>query len=335
MTSTEIVRPAAILPALPADAPDDRYGIRALTEAWLAEQRSPHTRRAYGGDLRVFLGWCQEEGLDPLRARPTDGGRFKVYVLAGAAPRTAARRMATVSSWFRYLIANGVCQYNPLGAVRRPVIDREETVTVGLSPAEVKAILRAGDEAAERSVELSAGRHLAAMRDRAVVRFLAAMGMRRAEVIGLDVTSLGSNRGFRTVRFVGKGDKSRERALPAHLLAVLDEYLAVRARFAGPTGALFITVPPGGEPGRLDADNLVHIIRRYATAAGVPSADRITPHSFRHAFATNAREMGVALEDVQDAMGHADPRTTRAYDRARRQLHRDPALRLDQMFQDD
>jgi site-specific recombinase XerD len=324
-----------ILPALPAEDPNDRYGVAALTRAWLDEQRSKHTRRAYENDLRVYLGWCQVEGLNPLTARPTDGGRYRSQMPDTTAPRTVARRMASVSSWYRYLIANGACDLNPLAAVRRPFIDREETVTVGLSTDEVKAILRACDRAAERAVSSSPHRYLLAMRDRTVLRFLAAMGMRRSEIVGLDLSALGANRGYRTIRYLGKGAKSRERALPAHLLHALDEYLVLRAAVAGDTVALFVTLSPTGVPGRLDADNITAGLRRFATQAGVLSANRITPHSFRHAFATNAREMGVALEDVQDAMGHADPRTTRAYDRARRQLHREPALRLGEMYEDN
>jgi integrase/recombinase XerD len=63
-------------------------------------------------------------------------------------------------------------------------------------------------------------------------------------------------------------------------------------------------------------------------AAGLASAGRVNPHSFRHAFVTLARDAGVPLEDVQDAVGHADPRTTRRYDRARFNLDRYPGYAL-------
>jgi integrase len=66
-------------------------------------------------------------------------------------------------------------------------------------------------------------------------------------------------------------------------------------------------------------------VRRAAHAAGLPAADRITPHSFRHAWATIARERGASLEERQHALGHADPRTTQRYDRARASLDRDPS----------
>ena len=65
-----------------------------------------------------------------------------------------------------------------------------------------------------------------------------------------------------------------------------------------------------------------------AGAAGVPGAAAIHPHSFRHTFATEALDAGAALQDVQDALGHADPRTTRRYDRSRNRLDKDPTYAL-------
>ena len=65
-------------------------------------------------------------------------------------------------------------------------------------------------------------------------------------------------------------------------------------------------------------------MRRIARKAGLPAPDRISPHSARHAFATGALDAGASMRDVQDAMGHADPRTTRRYDRSRHNLDRHP-----------
>src|SRR5215213_10131644 len=69
-------------------------------------------------------------------------------------------------------------------------------------------------------------------------------------------------------------------------------------------------------------------LRRLTKAAGVPGAAAIHPHSFRHTFATEALDAGAALQDVQDALGHADPRTTRRYDRSRNRLDKDPTYAL-------
>jgi integrase/recombinase XerD len=84
----------------------------------------------------------------------------------------------------------------------------------------------------------------------------------------------------------------------------------VDERTAGP---LFIT--SAGR--RLDRTAAWRLVRRLARAAGIAAAEQISPHSARHAFGTGALDAGVPLRDVQDAMGHADPRTTRRYDRSR------------------
>ena len=90
------------------------------------------------------------------------------------------------------------------------------------------------------------------------------------------------------------------------------------------SGPLFAT----STGGRLDRHAVFRLVRRLAAEAGIADADRLSPHSLRHAFATTARSEGVPLEDVQDAMGHADPRTTRRYDRDRHNLDRDPAYTI-------
>lgn len=71
-------------------------------------------------------------------------------------------------------------------------------------------------------------------------------------------------------------------------------------------------------------------LKRLAKSAGIASAKFIKPHSLRHGFATESLALGVPLQDVQDALGHADPRTTRRYDRSRHNLDRSPAYALAQ-----
>ncbi len=84
------------------------------------------------------------------------------------------------------------------------------------------------------------------------------------------------------------------------------------------TGPLFAT----GSGKALDRTAAWRLLRRLAAKAGIPGAHRISPHSMRHTFATTALDAGVPLRDVQDSLGHADPRTTRLYDRTRATLDR-------------
>jgi integrase/recombinase XerD len=174
-----------------------------------------------------------------------------------------------------------------------------------LSPGEVDALLAAAVADGARS--------------RALMTVLADLGLRVGELIGLNCADVGLERGHRSVRFVGKGGRARRRVLTEAAGRALDDYLGGRVE-----GPLFVT----SSGGRLDRHAVFRLVRRLAREAGIESWERLSPHSLRHAFATAARSYGVALEDVQDAMGHADPRTTRRYDRDRHNLDRDPAYML-------
>ena len=222
------------------------------------------------------------------------------------APSSVARRLAALSSWYDYLLDAGVVTQNPLLRVRRPRVDASHTATVGLSAAEAVALLRAAEHDPV----------LGGVCASALAGFLVSIGARVSEVCALDVTDLGFDSGHRTVRLRMKGGKSRTRAIPPALAGKLDVCRGGRA-----DGPLFLTLT--GE--RIDRHTVARFVRRAARAAGIPSANKITPHSFRHAWATLARERGASLEERQYALGHADPRTTQRYDRARASLDHDPS----------
>ena len=280
-----------------------------VTEAWLANRRlSEHTRAAYRRDVAAWLAYCAERSVEPLRASFLEVNSYARGLEAQKlAPATVARKLSGLSSWYDFLVKIRAVEANPVGGADRPYVSRDHSATVGLAPEEVDALLAAARAAGPRH--------------RAVVTLLADLGLRVGELVGLDVTDVGWERGHRTVRFVGKGGRTRRRVLTAEAAAALDDYLTIRGAGDGP---LFVT----SSGARIDRHGVFRLIRRLAREAGVPAADQLSPHSLRHAFATTARSEGVALEDVQDAMGHADPRTTRRYDRDRYNLDRDPAYTL-------
>ncbi|MFG1919193.1 tyrosine-type recombinase/integrase [Micromonospora sp. NPDC048898] len=311
------VRPSAP-PALPS-------GPIEVTEAWLRNRRlSEHTRDAYRRDVTGWLRWCASRDLDPLRVTFLHVNEYARALEAtiGArsgrplTPATVARRLSALSSWYDFLVKLGGVAANPVSGVDRPRVDRDHSATIGLTPEEVDALLGAAD----------ADTGPTAARNRAALALLADLGLRVGELISLDLTDLGTERGHRSVRFVGKGGKQRRRALTPGTGYAVDAYLAQRAAATGVpvpqlTGPLLVTASGA----RLDRHSVFRMVRRLARAAGIPAWAKLSPHSLRHAFATTARSEGVPLEDVQDAMGHADPRTTRRYDRDRHNLDRDPA----------
>lgn len=302
----------------------DRAGSRALTgfdalaqhtAAWLWSYReSAHTRAAYRRDVEDFALWCAQREVDPLRATRADLDAYAANLANLPNPRTGrplapsslARRLAALSSWYGYLHDVALVDHNPMLRVRRPRVDTQHTTTVGLTSEETIAVLRA----AECDPVLGPGTAPA------LAGFLVAIGARVSEICALDVADLGHDSGHRTVRLRMKGGKTRTRAVPPSLVGALEAMLGGRT-----SGPLFRT----GTGERIDRHVVARFVRRAAIAAGIPTADRITPHSFRHAWATIARENGATLEERQYALGHADPRTTQRYDRARASLDRDPS----------
>jgi site-specific recombinase XerD len=303
-------------------------GADDVTEAWLANRRlSPHTRAAYRRDVAAWLAWCAGRDVDPLRATFLDVNAYARGLESTVDPRTGralatatvARKLSGLSSWYDFLAKLRAVDANPVGGADRPYVSRDHSATVGLTPAEVDALLAAADTVTGP----------AAARHRAALTLLADLGLRVGELVSLDITDVGWERGHRSVRFVGKGGRARRRALTPAAAAALDTYLAERAATAGTTpdrldGPLLVTTTGA----RIDRHTMFRLVRRLAEQAGIPGWARLSPHSLRHAFATTARAEGVPLEDVQDAMGHADPRTTRRYDRDRHNLDRDPAYTI-------
>jgi site-specific recombinase XerD len=294
--------------------------LEAFTDGWLANRRlSDHTRAAYRRDVGGWLDWCRARDLDPLSASFIHVNAYARELERDQTPATVARKLSGLSSWYGFLAKIGGVAANPVAGADRPRVARDHSATVGLAAAEVDALLAVAE----------ADRGPSSVRNYAVIAILADLGLRVGELVGLDVDDLGYERGHRSIRFVGKGGAHRRRALTPAGTAAIESYLLHRAAAQGVAveqlaGPLFVTATGG----RLDRHAVFRLIRRLATTAGIAAAAKLSPHSLRHAFATAARDEGVPLEDVQDAMGHADPRTTRRYDRDRHNLDRDPSYAI-------
>ncbi|WP_034261257.1 tyrosine-type recombinase/integrase [Actinospica robiniae] len=309
------------------------------TTAWLAAKK-PTTRDAYRRDLDSWAAFCTRTGRHPLLARKPDADLYGAHLQdrtagPGLTASSAARRMAAVSSWYRYLIACDLHDRNPFAAAERPRVDRDHTATAFLDEPSARRLLAAA----------LARPGLTGLRDTAMVRLMLQLGVRVTEVCALTPAALGTTGGQRTVTIHGKGGKRVVRALPPAAAEALDRYVAARETAArqrpqdpapgqAPLPAPRDPATPAPEPDPLfttaagrpvDRTHVFRLVRSLAREAGLPHPDTITPHSLRHTFATLATDRGADLDDLQDAMGHADPRTTRRYQRSARRLERDPA----------
>jgi site-specific recombinase XerD len=290
---------------------------RLLAAAWLATYRSARTRRAYASDLAAWLDWLGEIGVDVLDARRVHVDLWVRQLLdAGAASSSTARRLSALTSWYRHLVEHDLIAANPAAAVRRPAVDPDHTATVGLDRDQARAFLAAAD----------ADRGPARLRTAAAARLLLHIGLRVDELAAADVADLGYDRGHRVLTLTRKGGRRATVVLPPATAAAVDAYLAARTGETGEPAHGPLLATSGG--GRLDQAALWKLVRRLARAAGIPSWDRLSPHSLRHTAITLALDAGAQLRDVQDFAGHRDPRTTRRYDRARDTLDRNAAYAL-------
>jgi site-specific recombinase XerD len=299
-------------------SPEHASRLSRLTAAWLA-RRSKATTDAYRKDLARWLAWCERCDVSPLSARMMHVDAWvawqREYGPDGdghpAAESSIGRRVAAISSWYKYLYRNTkddaqpLVQTNPADTDGRPSLDPDYSPTIGLSTAEADRLCRAADDDGLRSS--------------ALIRLLLYGGIRCGSAIGANVEDLGRDRGYRVLTVRQKGGRTRRIPLPAALGEVIDAMLAARGDPS--RGPLFAT----RNGGRLDRAYIRQLVQRLARNANIPSAGQLSPHSLRHTFATDYLDAGGNLRDLQDAMGHADPRTTRRYDRARHNLDRHPA----------
>lgn len=274
--------------------------LTRLVAAWLAGYSSTRTRKAYGRDVERFTAWLAEHRVHPL-----DAARAHVDLYArqlehdGAADSTIARALSSLSSFYAYAVDEDVIARNPVTRVRRPRVSPDDTATVGLSRDDARQLLEVARADGQRS--------------HALVTLLLTNGLRVGEALGADVTGLGTARGHRTLSVRRKAGKRATVPLAPSTVEAVEAYIGDRVE-----GPLFVT----SSGRRMDEPAVFRLVRRLARQAGVAAAEQVSPHSLRHAAVTAALDAGVALRDVQDFAGHADPRTTRRYDRARHSLDR-------------
>ena len=322
---SELIAPGpAPTPAIAMPAPTR---LAELTTMWLSRQRSAHTRTAYRRDLWQWGDWCAATGRNPLTARPADLDAWIIEQRATgargkpAAESTIARRLSAVASWYDYLVVNTAADpeplitHNPAQAAARPRINPDDSSTVGLDRPEADRLL-----AQARADTLTSY---------ALILLLLVAGLRVGSAITARIEDLGNDRGHRVLNLTVKGGRRRRVPLPPVLSHALDEMLAERG---GPAeGPLFLT--PSGLP---IYELFVHrLIRRLAQRAGLAAASALSPHSLRHTAITEILDAtGGDLRRAQDFAGHADPRTTRRYDRRRDQLDNHGAYLLAGRFGD-
>jgi integrase len=210
-----------------------------------------------------------------------DAWARKFGEIDGRAPSTVARKLSTVSGFYRYAVDEELIGRNPVSAVRRPRVGNESQST-GLSRDELAALLEAASAHSPRT--------------NALILLLAMNGLRISEALGADVADLDTERGHRVPRITRKGGKRATVPLAPRTADAIDIYLQGRA-----DGPLFAT----SSGRRLDQAAVWRLLRRLAATAVPAKARSIHPHDLRHAFVTLAQLSTVAADASFDRVNNS------------------------------
>ena len=278
----------------------------------LNENASLHTVRAYESDLSQFFGFLAERaGRKRIDLTADEFNHHYIRDFMGELHRrgnsrsSAARKLAAIRTFGKYLRREGVLEGDPAALVGTP--KREHRLPAHLGEAEMARLLEMPDGAS------TLGR-----RDRAILELFYASGLRLSELVGLDIDDL--NLSGRVVRVLGKGGKQRlvpfNRTAESALRAWLKDWEGLREQMARPSKAaggrrpreaLFLNY----QGTRLSTRSVDRLVRRYVAACSARFG--ISPHALRHSFATHLLERGADLRAIQELLGHSRLSTTQRY----------------------
>jgi len=258
---------------------------------------SPLTVSAYGRELERFITFAVMKGRNDPSSVGADDVRDYVFHLGdvGLGSSSVSRAQSALRTYFSFLVEEGVLESDPTEGLQNPRVARP--LPEVLDAAAVAALLEAP--------RLDSSVH---WRDRAILEFLYATGVRVSELVGLLLTNLDLEEGLCTV--FGKGSKERMVPLGRPACAALSRYLhEVRPALEKGKGRGYVFLNQRGRP--LSRTAVWKIVKAAARLAGIEGS--VSPHVLRHTYATHLLEGGADLVAVQELLGHADISTTQIY----------------------
>jgi integrase/recombinase XerC len=315
---------AVVQPLAESQAPSVLDAMVAAFMRMLANERgaSAHTLRAYERELHGFAAWvAKEHGLD-WGAERIEHTQIRAYLGTlydrGLSKASAARALAAIRSWFKWLARTGHVEQNAASLVATPKLPKR----LPRVPS-IEQMNRVVDSVGEDAASWPA-------RDAAILELLYGCGMRNAELVALDVQDI--HWANEAILVHGKGKKQRYAPLGDAAAQALRAYLGERsARLAAAsegssaspgasprsaTPAVFLNLQlrgldqPGGEA-RLTTRSVGRIVKRIAVLRGLSA--EVHPHTLRHAFGTHLLEQGADLRAIQEMLGHERLSTTQRY----------------------
>jgi integrase/recombinase XerD len=275
--------------------------VRSFRDYLLLERSmSPHTIEAYLNDVGRFVQWLELEGrvCPPLSVKPDDLTQFILWAnRLGLEASTQSRLISGLRAFYKYLMVEDLLEEDPTELLESPRLRRK--IPEVLSVHEVQTLLHAVDLSDPQG-----------QRNRAILEMLYACGLRVSELVNLRLTQLFLEANF--VKVVGKNDKERLVPIGSEAVKYLGIYLENVRKLQkniqkGAENVVFLN-RRGGKMSRV---MVFLIVKEFAAKAGI--LKNISPHTFRHTFATHLVEGGADLKAVQDMLGHESITTTEIY----------------------
>ena len=272
--------------------------ILSSYEAYLMLERglSDNTRAAYRRDVEKLLGYLVVDGM---ALRDTDEETLRQFVAdlhdIGIAPRSQARIVSGLKSFFKFLKLEGYLDHNPAQLLAAPSSSRHLPEVLRLD--EIDAMINAVDTTKNEG-----------SRNRAIIETLYGCGLRVSELINLEISKIYFDEEYVVV--TGKGNKERIVPISQSAITEIRHYLPDRELLpikAGEENILFLN----RRGKRLTRVMIFYIVKELALLAGI--AKDVSPHTLRHSFATHLLEGGANLRAIQQMLGHADIATTEIY----------------------
>jgi len=256
-----------------------------------------NTLESYRRDLQKFFKYIEKKKIaSPAEIdRPLITGYLLTLKEEGRAPSTISRNVASIRSFFNFLVQDDLLEDNPAQLVKAPRIEKK--LPRVLTTKEVDRLLRQPRDDSQ-----------AGLRDKAMLELLYASGIRVSELVSLNVADFSPEVGY--LRCRGKGMK--ERIVPIGSVAVnyVQEYLHnCRQKMLKQNEEKALFLNHHGR--RLTRQGFWKILKKYARQSKI--SGEITPHTLRHSFATHLLENGADLRSVQEMLGHSDISTTQIY----------------------
>ena len=276
----------------------------------LEQGLSNNTREAYLHDVEKLFAYFEDEKIDFLKVELEHFHSFAAALMdVGIGERSIARILSGVRSFYKFLVLDGYLEQDPTELLESPKIGKH--LPEVLSVEEIDAI--------EGVIDVSTPE---GQRDRAAIEMLYSCGLRVSELCNLLRSDLFLDEGF--LRVTGKGNKQRLVPISERAIRELKSWFAFRNSInikAGEEDYVFISA---ARKKHLSLITVFHNIKVYAEQAGIQKT--ISPHTFRHSFATHLLEGGANLRAIQTMLGHESISTTEIYTHIDRRFLRDQIL---------